>query len=131
MLPDDYTQVEVQNMSGLLIEGNYLLWFLSVFTVQFMFGASLGGLGACATAFVPNRFIGYSAPFIVYFMWSQVCSWIGLPIWANPFALSKFTFKVDGIGATLLVYVAAYLGVTLLFFLVFCCKGSKEVRNDS
>lgn len=131
LLPSDFSQVEVQTMSPLLTGGFPVLWFLPILAVQFMFGIALGGLGACATAFVPNRFIAYSAPFIIFFVWAQICSWAGLPAWANPLNLSKYTFQTASMAATFALYVATYLGVTLLFFSVFYYKGNKEVRHDN
>lgn len=131
LLPIAYSQVDAQIMSDLLTGGFPVLWFISILVVQFMFGVVLGGLGACATAFIPNRFIGYSAPFIILFIWSQVCSWIGLPVWVNPLGLSKFTYMTADTTVTFVTYIAAFLAVTILLFLVFSYKGSKEVKNDN
>lgn len=131
VLPIDSSQVAVQLMSSLLMENLTGLWFLAILAIQFMFGVSLGGLGVCATVFAPNRFIGYSAPFIILFAWNQICSWLGLPAWVSPLGLAKCTLKVGGVPLTLAIYLGSFLAMTMIFLLVFYLKGNKEVMNDN
>jgi ABC-type transport system involved in multi-copper enzyme maturation permease subunit len=128
-LADSSQGVSTLVMMSWMGDGSYHLWFAGMGIIVFLYGAVLAGIGTAVTAFLPHRYVGYTAAFIVAFFWMRVCSSLGLPVWVNPMALSKCLADVGWAPLTLLCYCAAFLAMTALAFCVFLAKAGSEVRN--
>jgi hypothetical protein len=114
---------------SMLVGGDILIIFLFSY-IQFLTGSLVGSLGITSTAFVPNKYVGYIAAFVVLFLWSQIALHLHWPIWANPLVLSMSLYDLGGTQSALLVSSACFFISNFLLCLVFVLKAKRVLDND-
>lgn len=115
-------------LKNLLDQGMFGLWIVIIVLIEFMYGMLLGGCGVLATSFLPNRYIGYTMPFIGLFLWAQICKTLQLSVWINPYELAKCKFFFPSTAETVGVYFAALIGTTAILLIIFVIRGLKEAK---
>ncbi|MFU0827029.1 MAG: ABC transporter permease [Lachnoclostridium sp.] len=124
-------EVEFTNeaFGDLLLKGEALLFFLSYLYIIFLQAIFFSSLGLMVSAYLPNRYVAYIAPFTLSFMLNQVANVFDLPIWLDPVKLAtarvygKSTFVVLGMAS------GTFLCLTIVCDILFIRTVKRRIAN--